>query len=221
MNYKYLVFVLAVLLIVTGLAKQGWCLLICWLGLDFAVLGIAYHRGIHGIFGKRVTGTLPIWSWIIFLPLFVYTTIVWHVLRLIIREPASNIVSQQLVVGRRLLPKEFQGTFDNFVDLTAEFAEPSAIRESPAYFCFPVLDRAAPTPEALWQAVNKLHSGKTFVHCAQGHGRTGLFAAAILLNSRTAHTIDEALQILKAARPGISLSNEQHCCINEFFKLLG
>jgi hypothetical protein len=32
----------------------------------------------------------PIWSWLILLPLFLYTGAVWHIARLISREPAFN-----------------------------------------------------------------------------------------------------------------------------------
>jgi protein-tyrosine phosphatase len=108
-----------------------------------------------------------------------------------------------------LLPSEVPAGFDNYVDLTAEFAEPSSIRRSSAYVCFPILDGAAPAPQALRKAVGNLRPGRTFVHCGQGYGRTGLFAAAVLLTSGAAGTMEEALQMLVAARPGIRLNGEQ------------
>jgi len=51
--------------------------------------------------------------------------------------------------GGRLLAFELEGEFENVVDLTAEFSEPSGIRCSPSYRSFPILDGSAPTPEAL------------------------------------------------------------------------
>ena len=52
------------------------------------------------------------------------------------------------------------------------------------------------------------------VHVAQvGHGRTGLFAAALLLHSGATNSIDECLAILKAARPGIRLNRAQRKCL--------
>jgi hypothetical protein len=169
---------LGVLLVVLGLVEGGWFHLAVWLGCDFLVLGIAHGLGLHRVLGKRADGTLPLWSWIVFLPLFSYVTIVWYVIRVFNREPAYNAVTEELVVGRRLLASELEGGFNNFVDLTAEFSEPSAIRRSPSYLCFPILDGAAPTPEVLRAAVDALRPGRTFIHCAQGHGRTGLFALA-------------------------------------------
>jgi len=213
MSYRHLLTLLGIVLIILGSVQRGWFLVAVWLGCDFLVLGVAHGRGSHQVFGKRANGTLPLWSWLVFLPLFIYTTVVWHLIRLFSREPARNTITEQLVVGRRLLAYELDGQFDNFVDLTAEFSEPSSIRCSPSYRSFPILDGAAPTPEALRMAVAGLRPGRTFIHCAQGHGRTGLFALAVLLSSGVARNVEDGLRILSAARPAIRLSREQHRCI--------
>ena len=207
---------LGVALVVLGILERGWFLIAVWLGGNFLVLGVAHSRGSHRVFGKRADGTLPLWSWLVFLPLLLYTTMVWHLIRLFSREPAHSVVTEQLVVGRRLLPSEFQGEFDNFVDLTAEFSEPSSIRHSPSYRSFPILDGGAPTPEALRAAVASLRPGRTVIHCAQGHGRTGLFALAVLLSSGIARNVEDGLQMLTKARPGIRLSKGQHRCIQAY-----
>lgn len=102
------------------------------------------------------------------------------------------------------------------MDSTAEFSEPSFIRNSPAYHSFPILDGSAPTPAALQQAVVGLRPGRTFIHCAQGHGRTGLFALAKLLHSGKAQAVEGGLQILTAGRPAIRLSSEQRACIQAY-----
>src|SRR4030095_7030576 len=107
------------------------------------------------------------------------------------REPAHTEVNEQLVIGRRLLSSEMKGDFENYIDLTAEFVEPAAIRRRDGYRSFPILDGSAPSPEALEAALSGLRSGRTFVHCAQGHGRTGLFAVALLLRSGAVRTIEE------------------------------
>jgi len=213
MSYRQLLILLGVVLIALGLAERRWFFMAVWPGCDFLVLGIAHGRGSHKVFGKRADGTLPLWSWLLFLPLLIYTTVVWHLLRLFSREPAQNAVTEQLVVGRRLLPFELDAEFDNFVDLTAEFPEPCAIRCSPSYRSFPILDGAAPTAEALHAAVASLRPGRTFIHCAQGHGRTGLFAVAVLLRSGVARSVEDGLRMLSAVRPAIRLNRDQHRCI--------
>jgi hypothetical protein len=208
------------LLIAFGFYERGWLLLLVWLGGDFLVLGIAHAQGAHRILGKRQNGSLPLWSWVVFLPLLLYTSTVWHILRLISREPAQNEVSVDLVVGRRLLPGEIQGEFVNYVDLTAEFAEPKAIRTSPSYLSFPILDGAAPDTSALQDAVNRLRPGRTFIHCAQGPGRTGLFSLAVMLKSGCVRTVAEGMEKLRAVPPGIGLTNAQLKCADELANTL-
>lgn len=212
MSYRHQLALLGLLFIALGVIKGGWLLLFLWLGGNFLGLGIAHGRGMHQVFGKRYDGTLPMWSWLLFFPLLAYTAGVWHLIRLLTREPACHVITEQLVVGRRLLPSEVQGEFDNYIDLTAELPEPVAIRRGSSYRCFPILDGAAPSPESLREAVRSLRPGRTFIHCAQGHGRTGLFALAVLLESGQAQTVEEGLGMLRAVRPGIRLSEKQRQC---------
>jgi len=221
MSYRYLLMLLGVVLVLLGIAEQGWFFAAVWLGGDFLILGIAHARGLHGVFGKRVDGTLPLWSWVLFFPLLLYTLGVWHLIRIFNREASRNIVTERLVVGRRLLSSEIDEKFDNYVDLTAEFVEPQAISHTPAYRSFPILDGSTPSPETLKQAVAGLRAGRTFIHCAQGHGRTGLFALAVLLNSGEVHTINEGMKLLRVARPGISLNKEQIRCIKMYAERAG
>src|SRR4051812_47464548 len=116
MSYRHLLTLLGVVLVILGSVERGWFLVSVWLGCDFIVLGIAHGRGSHRVFGKRADGALPLWSWSVFFPLLVYTTVAWHLIRLFSRELASNGVTEELVVGRRLLASEVEGEFDNFVD---------------------------------------------------------------------------------------------------------
>jgi len=220
MSYKNLLPVLGLGLIALGLFERDWLRLLVWLGGDFLILGLAHWRHAHHVFGKRADGTLPLWSWLLFLPLLAFSFAVWFMLRLLSREPAHNTVTENLVVGRRLLAAEVDGNFDNYVDLTAEFVEPSAIRCSPAYRLWPLLDGSAPTPDALRQSVASLRPGRTFVHCAQGHGRTGLYALAFLLDSGAADNVEDGLRMLRAVRPGIRLNKAQRECIQAFAKRL-
>jgi protein-tyrosine phosphatase len=220
MGYKHVLPVVGLLLIVLGWVDGGWALLLAWLGGDFVALGVAHWLHAHRLFGKRSDGTIPLWRWGLFLPYLAYYGAVWHLLRLLSREPACSPITKTLAVGRRLRASELEQSFDNYVDLTAEVVEPAAIRRTPAYRCFPILDGAAPTPEALRQSVTSLRPGRTFVHCAQGHGRSGLYALAILLSSGVARTVVEGLQMLRAARPGIALNREQQQCIRAFAQLI-
>lgn len=219
MRYCFVLGLLGCLLVVYGVIESGWMCLSVWLGADFLVLSVAYGCGAHGVFGKRPDGVLPLGSRIFFLPFLIYTWLVWHLVRLVSREPMRNVVTDRLVVGRRLLDSEMDVEFENYVDLTAEFIEPEGIRRSSAYKSFPILDASAPSPEILLAAVKELRPGRTFIHCAQGHGRTGMFALAVLLHSGAVQSVDEGLRVLQVARPGIRLTSEQRRCIERYAEL--
>ena len=127
MKYAVLNFLLGVcaiaLGIFAGLLIDEWCFLICWPGLNFLLLGLVYAKRWPGIFGKRRDGSLPWWSWVLFLPLHFLTLGCWHLLRLVSREPAFAVVNDGLIVGRRLLKMELPPGDLTVLDLTAEFAE--------------------------------------------------------------------------------------------------
>jgi protein-tyrosine phosphatase len=216
MRYSQTLSLLGIVLIAWGALERAWLIPLLWLGGNFLALGIAHGAGAHRIFGKRSDGSLSLWGWLLFLPLLALTTAVWHLVRLLTRETAHNSVTENVVVGRRLLSSELPREFDNYVDLIAEFAEPSVIRHRAGYVSFPILDGGTPAPEALREAVGRLRAGTTFIHCAQGHGRTGLFALAVLLTSGAARNIEEGLRMLRAARPAIRMNGDQRRCIEQF-----
>jgi len=201
------------LLALLGVVERGWFLLPCWFGLSFLWLGISHALGKHNPFQKRADGTIPRWTVALHLPFFCYMNAVWHGLRILSKEPAQSQVAEQLVVGRRLLESEITGEFVNYVDLTCEFSESSKARKMAGYVCFPILDAGAPSPERLKAAVRSLPPGRTCVHCAQGHGRTGLFALAFLLINGLTNTVEDGLRMLRHVRPGIDLNAQQKRCI--------
>ena len=221
MNRGSILMILGLGLIAPGIIHRGWFLLMIWLGINFLVLGIAHIKGAHRVFGKRPDGTLPVWSWIFFLPLLLYTSGVWHLSRFLSREPAQNKVTDDLLIGRRLLPREIDGQFANYVDLTAEFQEPSTLRHLPAYHNFPILDGSALDPESLKTMLARLRPGRTFIHCAQGHGRTGLFTLALMLKSGAVSSVSDGLQKLQSIRPRVRLSSAQRECIEQFAAAIG
>ena len=216
MDYRFILLVLGVLLILTGLGGGTWSILIIWLGCNSLALSYAHHNEDHGIFGKRADGRLSVVRCILFLPLISFTYFVWHILSRTSSEPAYNKVSDHLYIGRRLASSEYDLDIENYIDLTTEFAEPANIRSLPSYFSFPILDGGAPSQESLHAAISHLRPGRSFVHCAQGHGRTGLFSLAMLLTYGDAKSVEDGLSILRKARPGIRLNGLQLRCIREF-----
>lgn len=180
-----------------------------WAGISFASVALGYAGIGPCVFGKTSGGRIPLALKILNLPFLAYTWFVWHLVRLLSREAAFNTIDDNLVIGRRLLASEAPQGFDHYVDLTAEFEEPAPIRIRPGYRCLPILDASVPTIEELRGAVESSASGRAFVHCAQGHGRTGLFALALLLRRGSVQTIEEGVGLLRSLRPAVRLNREQ------------
>ncbi len=191
-------------------------LLVAWLGLDFLLLAAGHFWRLHRILGKRADGRLSWWSWLIYLPLHVLNLVIWHGFRIASFEQPFNNITDDLVIGRRLLPRQCPGEFVNFVDLTAEFQEPRDLREQSGYMAIPILDASAISPGELKTVLMRLRPGRTYIHCAQGHGRTGLFALAFLLYVRKASNVEEGLTLLKSKRGGIGLNQLQLNAIRAF-----
>ena len=125
-------------------------------------------------------------------------------------------MTDNIIIGRRLLAHELPEGITNYVDLTAELEDPKAIRELPGYICLPILDAEAPTPEKLHSMISRLHPGKTFIHCAQGHGRTGLFTLALLVERQKIRSFDEGLAMIQAVRPQVKLCRIQEKFIRNY-----
>ncbi|MEI6514129.1 MAG: hypothetical protein WCO51_12785, partial [bacterium] len=145
-----------------------------------------------------------------------YSEMVWHLVRVLSRESPIDNVSEDLVLGRRLRASEVPTGFSNYVDLTAETEDPASILKSDAYVAFPILDAGVPDRHALEKTVSGLRPGRTFVHCAQGHGRTGLFALALLAAHGQIKSFEEGMQKLRAVRPRLGLNGGQESFMRQY-----
>jgi len=144
------------------------------MALSFLIVSLSYFGILKNAFYKTKEGKIPLWSKILNLPFLGYTALVWHLYRLASKEPAVNKISNNLTVGRRLLPSEINEDYDHYVDLTAEFDEPKRIREKNSYLSFQILDASIPNIEDLVALLERIEGKNLYLHCAQGHGRTGL-----------------------------------------------
>ena len=184
-------------------------LLLIWASLSFGLVAAGYAGIGVRVFGKRPDGRIPIFLKILLFPYLTYTWLIWHLLRRLTKEDAFNQIDERIVVGRRLLASEVPEEFDHYVDLTAEFDEPSGIRADESYRSFPILDASIPTRRELDAAVEVASEGNVYIHCAQGHGRTGLFALALMFRRGQIKNAVEGLQVLQNLRPAINLNSEQ------------
>lgn len=185
--------------------------LLGWSGLSFCAVAVAYICQQPRVFGKRGDGTLAWGPRILLLPFLLLTWLLWYCQTRFTREAACNEVAPGLWIGRRVGTKELPPGVTLIVDLTSEFGEPQAVRAGRTYLCLPTLDNAVPEPEAFRSAVREIIgcTGVVYIHCALGHGRSALMAAAVLMACGVAASPEEALAQVKRARPGAGLNREQ------------
>ena len=220
---KYSVFfgfaTLGVLAIGVSLRPHG--LGFAWPAFCLACLSIAYATNSSHIFGKRKSGELLATRVFLFAPWLAFTSLTAVLLRSFSREPPMSLCGD-LLLGRRVTEHELPEGIHDVIDLTAEFSEPRGIRSRRGYRSLPILDARSPPAEVLLDFLQPLVNvgGPIFIHCAQGHGRTGLVAAALLLLRQHASSPAEAIATLQEVRPRIRLNTEQQKCLMRFADLL-
>lgn len=190
-----------------------WMIPLLWLAACFVAVGFAYMWGARGIFGKRPDGTLAASRVLLLLPFLGLLWGVWHVARKLSREPPINELSPRLRLARRLLADELPADVALIIDLTAEFGA-SITRYN--YQSLPILDGGVPDRAHLRRVLDAVpRDGVTLIHCAQGHGRTALFAACILID-REGLTAEAATTAVLAVRPLARMSRTQRAFVARF-----
>jgi protein-tyrosine phosphatase len=220
MTYAVAFAVLAVFLGAEAVIVGGWLGgFVLWPAVSFAALALAYAGLGPGVFGKRADGTLAAWSVSLLLPYLLLVWAVWHAWRLFSREPVASEVAPGLWIGRRPLPDEVPPGVLVVVDLTTEFPELRGVCRGRDYLHLPMLDAAAGGDEAEFRELVAAvaHCKKpVLIHCALGHGRSALTAAAVLLERGLAKDAADAEAKVRAARPGVELKPSQRRLLEDF-----
>lgn len=218
-----MVFAVAFLLVAVVFAGYAvvlgdWAWVLLWPAASFAAVGLGYAGLGVRVFGKRADGGHGWLHFATLLPFLGMTGLAWHLRRLLDREPVWHEILPGVFAGRRAFVRELPPGIEMVVDLTSEFRPPRGIRVGRKYRCVPVLDGAPLHDAALRELVAEIAAfpGKVYIHCAQGHGRTGLVMSAVLLTRGTATTADEALAAVRAIRPGVDLMPRQRRALERF-----
>lgn len=185
--------------------------LLLWSGLNFCAIAVAYAGQKPRVFGKREDGNLAWGPCVLLLPYLLLTWLPWYCQTRFSRGVVCNEIAPGLWLGRRAAAKELPPGVTLVVDLTSEFGEPRAVRTDREYLCLPTLDNAVPDPTALEDAIRRVAAwhGAVYIHCALGHGRSTLVAAAVLVARGLAAGPEEVFVRVKSARPGLSLNRNQ------------
>lgn len=218
MKYSLAFGLLGLLLTCWSLVQSGWFLLLLWPAANLWALFAAYAGVGPRIFGKKPNGVIPLWIKIFYLPFLLYANLVTGIVNRLTSENPVDRITPELIMGRRVLPSQMPEGVKYCVDLTAEFDEPREIRESTHYINLPVLDGSVPSVEALRSIVTQLVDGTTFVHCAQGHGRTALFVLAFLVERGLIRSFEEGYAVIRRGRPRIYLNRKQKRFIKRYIQ---
>jgi protein-tyrosine phosphatase len=209
------------LLVAAAVLHGGWYLIVAWPAISFGAVADGYFSVGPVVYGKSTEGTLATPNQLLLLPYLLYLWSVWHGIRLIKREAAIDQLTENIFIGRRLRSHELPQHIDHVIDLTCEFAKstPPSLK---SYHSFQILDAAVPSVENLqdWVRQTVELTGHVYIHCAEGHGRTGLFAAAILLYIGHSQHPSDALRFIQSKRPLVRLSKRQSIALSNFHATL-
>jgi hypothetical protein len=192
--------------------------------ISFLLLAIAYLGAGPGLLMKQRNGRLRLLSWLLFGPYLLLSTFSFWIYRIGSKERPYVQVIQGLYFGRRLTNAEVSSAkavgWTAVLDLACEFSEVSGLRNVARYYSLPILDATAPGLAHLRQAVGFLAdtvpSGRVYVHCALGHGRSATIVMAYLLAVGEVADIRSGLARLRSLRPQVKLHRAQIDLLRSF-----
>ena len=186
-------------------------LLALWCTGTAAMLHLSYATNDYACFGKDETGRIPVLFTLAFLPYLIPLNLRQLGLTGFGREAPWNKLCEDVWIGRRPnKPKQFPGGVSVCVDLAAEFPSSAFIRSwGGQYVSFPVLEASVRSIDDLKRCIDSLPQGGLYIHCAQGHGRTGFFACAFLLRRGIVKSLPQAEAMVAEARPDVKLRKAQ------------
>jgi len=178
--------------------------------VTIALLAVACNYAFAGArgFQKQSDGRLTTTAFVLFAP---YTLGAWINSRSWTRRCATpNEVADGVFIGRiPMRPHDF----DAIVDLCAELP-----CHTPAFYrSIPVLDHVVATDDELRAAVAAIEEGRThgrvLVCCALGFSRSASAVIAWLLMTRRATTLEQAMEMVRRARPAMVLHTRHHLAL--------
>ncbi len=200
-----------------------------WAALSLlAVCGLYLDAARGGDPGPLLKGQRRPWLQPLFWPFRVVSYVVFAGARWWRRATVVDQVTPGLFLGPRLFPWEVEALRSRgvtvVIDLTSELPTAAPFARAPfERYGVPTLDRGAP-PAAVfdeavrWTAAKVASGASVYVHCAFGRGRSATLAAAVLIALGRAKDAAEALAMVAAARPSVSVKGEQLTALEGFME---
>jgi len=201
-------------------AVWPWGVFLLWPAAGLGMVAAAYFGRGPAVF-RKTGGRLPLSTRFVLAPVLIGQYVSWVYYRRQCRP--WDEVGPGLWIGRRLSDPEaaaaVRGGVTAVLDLTAEFSDARPFLET-SYRWLPILDLTAPTPEHLREAVafiaEQSPKGTVYVHCKIGYSRSAAVVGAHLLATGRATTAEEAVQLLRKARPTIVVRTEAWRALRDF-----
>jgi protein-tyrosine phosphatase len=213
----------AIAVLAAAMAISIWGSFLLWPAAVLGVTAGAYFGVGPGIF-RKADGRLPFSARFILAPLRVgqYLSLVYYRRKC----RAWDEVTPGVLIGRTLTEVEAADAVKQGVtavlDLTAEFSEAMPFLAT-RYRSLPVLDLTAPTQDQLYEGAAfiaaQVEHGTAYVHCKVGYSRSAAVVAAYLLAAEKVATAEEAVALLRRARPGIIIRREALHALRSFAKV--
>ena len=186
-----------------------------WFTACAALVAHAYAENDPATFGKEADGRMPPLFTLGCLPYAAPLRLRQFAIARFSREPRWNGLADGIWIGRRPeRPGDLPDGVAVCIDLAAELPAARFLRGwSGRYVSFPILEASTRSAADLNACIDALPEKGIYIHCAQGHGRTGFFACALLLRRGLAATDADAEARVVAARPGVKLRRAQRACL--------
>jgi len=193
---------------------------LAWPAAAMALVAAGYFGMGPSIYGKRDRAP-ALSARVLLAPCLLGQVLSWHYYRR--RSRPWDEVVPGVWIGRQPTHREAADAARRGVtavlDLTAEFSGAAPFRAL-TYRSLPLLDLTAPDVAQLRDAVSFIRehaaTGIVYVHCKAGYSRSAAAVGAYLMADGKARTADEALDLLRRARPSLVVRPEAREAIAAF-----